>query len=243
MSSARVEPELHALRKLAEQLAHGRREVVTSAHLLAAIAARPSAASMLLEERRLTSDDILRYGRTLSDDVEQAIPQALARAHQVAVRMGATKASSDHLLVALLSEPRAAARRLLEQFGTDVSRLRTAALQVGLGLVARRIPSARGNAVVASACGARTCSSASASHLDCDCSADHVAAEAGAGGRSGAGACGPGRACRAARCFSLRRRREGRSSSAEHRAVRARSAALSGADVTREEPDSRRGQG
>jgi ATP-dependent Clp protease ATP-binding subunit ClpC len=146
MSSARVEPELHALRKLAEQLAHGRREAVTSAHLLAAIAARPSAASMLLEERRLNSDEILRYGRGLNDEVEQAIPQALARAHQVAVRMGATKASSDHLLVALLSEPRSAARRLLEQFGTDVSRLRTASLQVGLGLVARRIPAAKGNA-------------------------------------------------------------------------------------------------
>lgn len=147
MSNARVEPELYALRKLAEQLARGRREAVTSAHLLAAIAARPSAAQLLLEERRLTSDDILRYGRGLNDEVEQAVPQALARAHQVAVRMGATKASPDHLLVALLSEPRSAARRLLEQFGTDVSRLRTAALQVGLGLVARRVPAPTKGAV------------------------------------------------------------------------------------------------
>ncbi len=49
MSSARVEPELHALRKLAEQLAHGRREVVTSAHLLAChrrrVRARPRCCS------------------------------------------------------------------------------------------------------------------------------------------------------------------------------------------------------
>ncbi len=143
MTSARVEPELHALRKLAEKLAEQKREAVTSAHLLAAIAARPSAASMLLEERRLSADEVLRLAKGASDELDQAVVVLLQRAHAVAARMGATQASAEHVLVALLNEPRSAARRAVEQFGTDVARLRTSALQVGLGLLARRVPAGK----------------------------------------------------------------------------------------------------
>jgi ATP-dependent Clp protease ATP-binding subunit ClpC len=64
--------------------------------------------------------------------------------------MGKTRAAADHLLVALLGEPRSAARRVVEQAGVDVPRLRTAALHLGQGLIAgRRLPD--GTAVVPAA--------------------------------------------------------------------------------------------
>ena len=60
MKSVRKEPELVALRKLAEQLAGARKERVTSAHLLAAIASRESPAADLLAERALNAERLLR---------------------------------------------------------------------------------------------------------------------------------------------------------------------------------------
>ncbi|APR82177.1 ATP-dependent Clp protease ATP-binding subunit ClpA [Minicystis rosea] len=62
-------------------------------------------------------------------------------------RAAATKVASPeptalHLLLALLSDRGAAAHRSLVQAGVDLSRLRTSAMQVALGLVATRRPSA-----------------------------------------------------------------------------------------------------
>jgi ATP-dependent Clp protease ATP-binding subunit ClpC len=141
MTSARIEPELHALRQLAEDLAGRQKDRLTSAHLLAAIAARPSPVALLLAERKLVLDEILRLGRHVPDDFPDAVRALLARAHAIGARMGKTRAAADHLLVALLGEPRSAARRVVEQAGADVSRLRTAALHLGQGLIAgRRLP-------------------------------------------------------------------------------------------------------
>jgi ATP-dependent Clp protease ATP-binding subunit ClpC len=138
MTSARAESEIAAVKRLADELAERQREKPSSAHLLAAIAARPSAASDLLRERKLSVDELLRLAQLQVEELEEPVKLALQRAKEIAGRMGATEASSVHLLVALLSEPRGSARRALESFGTDVSRLRTQALQVGLGLVGRR---------------------------------------------------------------------------------------------------------
>jgi ATP-dependent Clp protease ATP-binding subunit ClpC len=141
MTSARIEPELHALRQLAEDLAGRQKDRLTSAHLLAAIAARPSPVALLLAERKLVLDEILRLGRHVPDDFPDAVRALLAKAHAIAARMGKTRAAADHLLVALLGEPRSAARRVVEQAGADVPRLRTAALHLGQGLIAgRRLP-------------------------------------------------------------------------------------------------------
>jgi ATP-dependent Clp protease ATP-binding subunit ClpC len=141
MTSARIEPELNALKQLAEDLAGRQKDRLTSAHLLAAIAARPSPAAQLLEERKLSLDEILRLGRSVPDDFADSVRSLLAKAHAIGARMGRTRASAEHLLVALLGEPRAAARRVVEDAGADVARLRTAALQLGQGLVAgRRLP-------------------------------------------------------------------------------------------------------
>jgi len=150
MTSARIEPELNALKQLAEDLAGRQKDRLTSAHLLAAIAARPSPAALLLQERKLSLDEILRLGRSVPDDFSDSVRQLLAKAHAIAARMGRTRASAEHLLIALLGEPRAAARRVVEDAGADVARLRTAALQLGQGLVAgRRLPDRPGVAPAA----------------------------------------------------------------------------------------------
>jgi ATP-dependent Clp protease ATP-binding subunit ClpC len=141
MTSARIEPELHALRQLAEDLAGRQKDRLTSAHLLAAIAARPSPVALLLAERKLALDEILRLGRNVPDDFPDAVRALLAKAHAIGARMGRTRAAADHLLVALIGEPRSAARRVVEQAGVDVPRLRTAALHLGQGLIGgRRLP-------------------------------------------------------------------------------------------------------
>ncbi len=139
MSALASEPELRELRRLAEELARRLGERITTAHLLAALLAKPSTTSELLRERRLVAEDVLRTARGLAgDELAEPIASALTRAREIGVRMGTNAASAPHLLLALLGEPRAVARRCLEAHGVDVSRLRAQAMQVGLGLVGRR---------------------------------------------------------------------------------------------------------
>lgn len=139
MSAIGSEPELRELRKLAEELARRLGERASTAHLLAALVAQPSTTAELLRERRLTSDDVLRAARGLAgDELAEPIASALTRAKEIGARMGTNVAAPPHLLLALLGEPRAVARRCLEALGVDVSRLRAQTMQVGLGLVGRR---------------------------------------------------------------------------------------------------------
>ncbi|MBX3184158.1 MAG: AAA family ATPase [Polyangiaceae bacterium] len=138
-----AESELQSLRKLAEAQAAHRRERLTSAHLLAAIALcgadkGPSPAAELLEGRGLSGERLLRAARASTDELEQPIRVALSAAQDVADRMGARAPGATHLLVALLNERRSAAYKALEQCGVEVARLRIDAMNVGLGLVGRR---------------------------------------------------------------------------------------------------------
>jgi len=156
--------ELSALRKLAAELAHTRKERATSVHLLAAIADRPGSAADLLRERRLDRDALLKAGRSFDEDGPDAMLRALAEAREVQKRVrtplptdrvrpaGPAQLSPDsrhilteptgiHLLIALLGERRFAACRALATIGVDLARLRASAVQQALGLVAaRRIP-------------------------------------------------------------------------------------------------------
>jgi ATP-dependent Clp protease ATP-binding subunit ClpC len=142
MSVFGSEPELRDLRKLAEELARRLGERVSTAHLLAALVSEPSSTSELLRERRLSADDVLRTARGLAgDELAEPVASALTRAKEIGARMGTNVPASPHLLLALLGEPRAVARRTLEALGVDVSRLRAQTMQVGLGLVGRRRPS------------------------------------------------------------------------------------------------------
>src|SRR5690606_5302790 len=95
----------------------------------------------LLTERGLAPDQVLRLGHGLAESLSDVTRGLSRRAHDLAVRMGQERASAAHLLVALLNETRSAARRAIELAGVDAGRLRTAALQVALGVVRhRRLP-------------------------------------------------------------------------------------------------------
>lgn len=134
------EPDLSFLRRQAEVLAERRHEKPVGAHLLAAIAATPCAASDLLAERGASARQLLRALDTLEGkDVHESLLLLVGRGRQLAQRMGSQAgATAAHLLVALLNDTRGTARRCLEATGVDTSRLRATALNLGQGIVARR---------------------------------------------------------------------------------------------------------
>ncbi len=135
------EPELVALRRLAEDLAKGKTERTTTGHLLAALATTRGAAAELLGERRLDSAVLLAAARVTTDDERDAIGRAVQRAREFAVRSGAGSASAIHLLFALCHDRTSAAHRALVQCGADITRLRTAAMQIAMGIAQpRRAP-------------------------------------------------------------------------------------------------------
>jgi len=138
MTGGRFESELALVKRIADELAQQQKERASSAHLLAAIAARPSPACDLLRERKLGVEELLRAARGIEEELEDPIKACLQRAREIAGRMGDGEAAAIHLLVALVGEPRSSARRVLEGLNVDTSRLRTQAVQVGLGLVGRR---------------------------------------------------------------------------------------------------------
>jgi ATP-dependent Clp protease ATP-binding subunit ClpC len=145
MVTSRAESELVGLERQAEQLARGRKERVTSAHLLAAMAKGSCAAAGLLESRRLAAEALLRAARSASDDEPLPLRAATQGARAVAERMRAPEPSALHLLISLLGDRRTAAYRVLDQCGVDVNRLRLAAMNQALALLGRS-PIVRGGA-------------------------------------------------------------------------------------------------
>ncbi len=137
MSTSR-EPELVALRKLAEDLAGRRGERVTTGHLLAAIASKPSTAADLLRDRRLDAEVLLKAARVVLDDQADAIARAVQRAREFAARSGAREPGAVHLLFALCHDRLTAAQRAIEQCGTDVGKLRVAAMLLATGVAPPR---------------------------------------------------------------------------------------------------------
>jgi ATP-dependent Clp protease ATP-binding subunit ClpC len=132
------ETDLAALRKLAEDLAKGRSERPTTGHLLAAIASRPGGAADLLRERRLDAEVLLKAARVLTDDHTDAVSRAMQRARELAARSPSREPNAVHLLFALCQERTTAAYRAVAQCGSDVVKLRTAAMQVAMGIVGAR---------------------------------------------------------------------------------------------------------
>jgi len=137
------ESDLAALRKVAEELAKGRGERVTTGHLLAAIASKTGDGADLLKERRLDSEVLLKAARVLTDDHADAVSRAMQRARELAARSPMRDVSAVHLLFALCQERGTAAYRAVAQCGSDVAKLRMAAMQVAMGIVSpRRVSSA-----------------------------------------------------------------------------------------------------
>ena len=132
------ESELTSLRKLAEEMAKGRGERATTGHLLAAIAAGTGSAADLLRERRLDSEVLLKAARVLTDDHADAVSRAMQRARELAARSPVREVAGTHLLYALCQERTTAAYRAIAQCGSDVTKLRTAAMQVAMGIVGPR---------------------------------------------------------------------------------------------------------
>ncbi len=130
--------ELVRMRKQAEAWAASRRESVTSAHLLAAVADTPGIAADLLRERGMTPEGLLKAARSSTDDERDPVRSAIQRAREVATHMRAPEPAALHLLVALLGARRCAGYRVLDQCGVDVSRLRVAAMNAGLERLGRR---------------------------------------------------------------------------------------------------------
>ena len=136
------EPELVALRRVAEDLAKQHRQKPTTTHLLAALASGRDDAAQLLLDRRLDAEVLLKAARVTVDDASDALTRALSKARDLAGRSGTrTEARSVHVLFALCQETGTAAHRALVQCGTDVTRLRTSAMQLAMGLAPpRRMP-------------------------------------------------------------------------------------------------------
>ncbi|WP_437528525.1 ATP-dependent Clp protease ATP-binding subunit [Sorangium sp. So ce726] len=141
MTSPRSHAELVTLRKLAQDLAAQRKERLSSVHLLVAIALSGGPAADLLRDRRLDDEALLKATRSVDDEGPDPIGRAMGGARDVAKRATAKEPAALHLLLALLSDRSSAAHRALTQSGVDLARLRTAALQIALGVVqARRTP-------------------------------------------------------------------------------------------------------
>ncbi len=136
---ATIDPELHQIRRTAEELASRRREAPSGAHLLAALATRPGTVSDLMKDRRLSARRLLSAYDALDRPLpDESLKACFAKSRELAMRTGATSVGSIHLFIALLSDGRSVARRTIDACGVDAARLRVAALNLGLGIVAPR---------------------------------------------------------------------------------------------------------
>jgi ATP-dependent Clp protease ATP-binding subunit ClpC len=133
-----TESELVTLRRLADELADKKKERATTGHLLAAIASFPGPAADLLAERRLDPEVLIKAARIHTDDARDAVSRAMQRARELAARGAKREAGSLHLLFALCQERTTAAYRAVEQCGSDVAKLRAAALQIVMGIAPPR---------------------------------------------------------------------------------------------------------
>jgi ATP-dependent Clp protease ATP-binding subunit ClpC len=132
------ESDLASLRRLAEEMAKERGERATTGHLLAAIALNGGSAAELLKERRLDSEVLLKAARVLVDDHADAMSRTLQRARELAARSPLREAGAIHVLFALCQERATAAFRAISQCGSDVVKLRTATMQLAMGIVGPR---------------------------------------------------------------------------------------------------------
>jgi ATP-dependent Clp protease ATP-binding subunit ClpC len=138
MTPATSEPDLLQIRRLAEELAHSRKETSTTGHLLAAIASLPSQASELLRERQLGPETLLKAARATTDREPDPLARSVQRGREIASRTGATMPTALHLLLALIHDQDSGAHRALSQCGVNVGRLRAAAMQLVLGRIGPR---------------------------------------------------------------------------------------------------------
>ncbi|MEZ4301933.1 MAG: ATP-dependent Clp protease ATP-binding subunit [Polyangiaceae bacterium] len=138
MTTVRPPAELVQLRKAAQELSTQRKERFSTIHLLAVTARDGAPSAELFADRRVDEDTILKAARGISDEGTVAIGRAMTAAREMAKRAGTSDPGALHLVLALLADRTCAAHRALIELGVDVGRLRSAAMQVALGVVAAR---------------------------------------------------------------------------------------------------------
>ena len=130
--------DVNAIHAAAQGIAEARREPMSSAHLLAAIASQHSPAADLLLQRNLDSDTLVRLGVGCAERGHDDVNSALRRSIAVARSIGSTEPKAVHLLLALLKDPQSAAYRVLRQSGIDMARLQAAVTGVANGFASPR---------------------------------------------------------------------------------------------------------
>ncbi|MFO0661453.1 MAG: AAA family ATPase [Polyangiaceae bacterium] len=139
VASARVS-ELDLTWAQAERIAQRRNEPITTWHLLAAVASQPGPASDVLTDFKVSPERLRESAARVPPGHESAdrAQRAIRAAIDFAQRTRVSAPTSIHLLTSMLGERSCHAYRVLQHAGIDVGRLRTAVMQVALGVVPPR---------------------------------------------------------------------------------------------------------
>lgn len=139
VASARV-TELDLTWAQAERIAQRRNEPITTWHLLAAVASQPGPAADLLSDFKLSPERLRDSAARVPPGHESAdrAQRAIRAAVDFAQRTRVASPTAIHLLTTMLGERSCHAYRVLSHAGVDVGRLRTAVMQVALGVVPPR---------------------------------------------------------------------------------------------------------
>ncbi len=122
----------------AEDIAARAQQRPCTAHLLLAFFTFPNRAQILLNERNVDEDIILREIRGVEDEPAQSIQKVRQRAREIASGAAATEVDSLHLLIAMTRLRSSFAYTLLESSGTSVTALRNVAVSYITGNMPRR---------------------------------------------------------------------------------------------------------
>ncbi len=148
-----MERAIVEIRRTAETFAKERNERLTSCHLVATLAHLPTPARDLLLDRRLTTEVLIKGSRVVSDEAADLAGKML-QVSRDAARNGGPEAL--YLLAAICQERTSAGYRLLQQCGTDITRLRSQALALASGVIPPRRHHAEEARTMAAENGARS---------------------------------------------------------------------------------------
>ncbi|APS00719.1 AAA family ATPase [Pajaroellobacter abortibovis] len=133
------ESEIDHIQERAYHLAKRRQETLTTVHLLAALLEKPSHACDLLRERKVEIHPLLEGAK--KGDVQEnpdTFQRLIKRSQLFAMRSPVQKPGAIHVLFSLCQARNSIAYLILERHGIDITKLRTAAMQLALGLVGPR---------------------------------------------------------------------------------------------------------
>jgi ATP-dependent Clp protease ATP-binding subunit ClpC len=122
----------------AEDIAARANQQPSSAHLLLALFTFPNRAQVLLGERGIDEERVLREIRVIEEEPRRTLGRLRDRAREIARGSGADNVDCLHVLIALTRLRDAFAYRLLERTGTSLTALRNVAVSYVTGNLPRR---------------------------------------------------------------------------------------------------------